>query len=130
MNKQETNRVLTDTFLGLGAICMLLLLMGCNIDQNKYTVGECTVERVDGGQMVLCGTDQLVIPDQGQVLDIIDPCGDGPGEDTVVLILEGDLYISWLKNVGMRVLEPYVQYQTIDQQRCKFQITPNGLEEI
>lgn len=111
-------------------IIAIFLIGGCTVDKDYYTVDGCTIEKVDGGQVVTCGTDELVVPDAAEVLQIVDPCGDGPGVDEVVLILEGSLYIAWYKNVGMTVLEPYTPYQTTDSQRCRFQITDNGLEEI
>ena len=128
--KAMTNKVFTDLFLGLGGLFLILLIGGCTIQENRYFVDGCSVERVDGGQVVTCGTDQLVVPDQGTILEIVDPCGDGPGVDEVVLIFEGSLFIAWYKNVGMTVLEPYTTYRTTDQQKCEFRLNSDGLEEL
>lgn len=57
------------------------------------------------------------------VINIINPCGDGPGHDEVILQVKDNdryYYLAWLKNVGIVELVPGKQYITTDRQRCKF----------
>ena len=124
--KRSTKNTLLISLL----LLLIMFIFGCSKSENQYIINECIIDRVDGGQVVTCGADQIVIPDQMPITAIVDPCGDGPGVDEVVLILEGNMAIAWYKNVGMVVLEPYVHYTTTDRQKCKFQITDLGLEEL
>lgn len=107
----------------------LVLLIGCS-DSNYYKVESCFVEKDEAGQILTCGADTIEIPDQMPILEIVDPCGDGPGVDEVVIILEGGLYLAWYKNVGLAVLEEITQYKTTDAQKCRFKIVNGVLEEI
>jgi len=107
-----------------------IILGGCTTDKETYYVDNCTVDVVKGGQVLTCGPDQVVIPDMLPVTSVIDPCGDGPGVDEVMIQLQGDLYIAWYRPVGIVVLAKDIRYTTTDRQRCEFIIGINGLEEL
>lgn len=103
------------------------LFAGCAVDTNVYYVDGCRIDRIDGGQVVTCGMDQVHIPDQMDIIAIHDPCGDGEGPDSVVIELDGRLYVLWRRGVGITLLEPYRHYQTKDRQKCKFMIGLTGM---
>lgn len=59
-----------------------------------------------------------------QVLEIVDPCGDGKGEDEVLVKLENGAFISHFKSEykSFTTLKAEVVYETVDNQKCKFKI--------
>lgn len=62
------------------------------------------------------------------IVELIDPCGDGPGFDEILLKLGDGTYIAYFQSGNKRhlaVLSPG-NYRTTDQQRCNFTITSNG----
>lgn len=61
---------------------------------------------------------------------IIDPCGDGPGHDEVVLIFPGGEVMAWYLDLGLTLLEPGVVYRTTDTQRCLFMVDPETNEVV
>ena len=66
----------------------------------------------------------------GSVLEVVDPCGDDPGRvDEVVFKLTSGEFLSWMKNIGMVVLEEGRVYETSDHQKCKFSIQNGVLED-
>lgn len=54
----------------------------------------------------------------------LDPCGDGPGTDETLLVIEGPIYVRTIK--GRFVDLRPGRYKTKDRQRCRFEITSNG----
>lgn len=58
----------------------------------------------------------------GTLVDVIDPCGDGPGVDEVLLQFNDGLILAWYKDLGFSVLTEGNNYQTTDAQKCKFTI--------
>lgn len=62
-----------------------------------------------------------------QVTSIIDPCGDGPGYDEVILQTSSG-YLAYFETSGKRYLAllPNGSYVTTDQQACQFSIV-NGV---
>lgn len=59
----------------------------------------------------------------GTMVDVVDPCGDDPGQvDEVILLFDGEVHLAWYKNVGFVVLEENVRYRTTDKQKCEFTI--------
>lgn len=67
---------------------------------------------------------------QDAVLEIIDPCGDGPGHDEVLLVMFDGSILAWYYDLGLSLLEEGVTYQTTDAQRCRFQIIEGTVEEL
>lgn len=110
-------------------IC-LVFTVGCTDESNYYIVDECTVEKLDDGQELTCGGASVHIPDQLPVLSVVDPCGDGPGVDEVLIVLQDGLYLAWYKKVGLSVLLDGVTYITTDYQRCKFKIVDGVVLEL
>lgn len=106
-----------------------LMLIGCS-DSNTYVVNDCLVEKLEDSQQLTCGGASVNIPDQMPVLEIIDPCGDGPGQDEVVIKLEDGLFLAWYQGLGLSVLQSDLPYVTTDAQRCRFKITNNELLEL
>lgn len=68
---------------------------------------------------------------QDSIIQVINPCGEDPDHpDEVILQFSDGTWLAWYKNVGLYVLENDVEYETTDHQKCRFQITENGYEEI
>ena len=74
---------------------------------------------------------QMVSIQQNQtVTAIVDPCGDGPGLDEVLLKMSNGKYVAYFENGGNRfltVLQTNVTYQTTDNQHCNFIISSSGV---
>ena len=99
----------------------------------------CTVDDVAGGALISCtdGTEQVVLdgvdgadgsdgadaelPDTA-VAEIIDPCGDGPDFDEVLLVLADGSIVTYFEGAQgfLSVLECNTKYKTTDSQACKF----------
>lgn len=63
------------------------------------------------------------------VVGLIDPCGDGPGYDEVLLRLSSGRTIAYFKNASnefLTVLSPGY-YKTTDTQACNFSVNAQGL---
>lgn len=64
------------------------------------------------------------------IAEVLDPCGDGPGVDEVLLILGDGTVLAWYVDLGLAVLEPGI-YMTTDSQGCTFEITEDlQVEEL
>lgn len=97
----------------------------------------CTVVREAEGSTISCtdGTETFVpngmdgsdgqdgANGQDSILDLIDPCGDGPGPDEILIVLSDGNIIAWYKNLGLTILQCDTVYVTTDKQKCKFKIT-------
>jgi hypothetical protein len=64
------------------------------------------------------------------VVKTFDPCGDGPGIDEIILLLNDNSAVAWYKNKGLVVLEENKTYQTTDSQKCKFEIINGEVIEL
>lgn len=62
------------------------------------------------------------------VKELIDPCGDGPGHDEVILRMTDGTLISYFEQSNRRFLTKLGagNYKTTDQQGCLFTILPDG----
>ena len=90
----------------------------------------CTVQDVVEGAKIECGDDVVVVNEQQQnpheIVDIIDPCGDDPGNfDEVLLVTYDSRYIAYFEDGGRRFLSDMDEgnYMTTDRQKCRFRIT-------
>lgn len=66
----------------------------------------------------------------GTQINIVDPCGDGPGHDEVLLIFDNGSVLAWYLDIGFAVLQEGVNYQTTDAQECKFNVLDGVVTEI
>lgn len=69
--------------------------------------------------------DGLDAPETLSIAEVIDPCGDGPGEDEVLIVFSDKsvlAYFETAKSGILSLLEENKTYITTDQQRCKFHI--------
>jgi hypothetical protein len=81
------------------------------------------------GADVTCGVSTVSITngtdgDDGTfaISEVLDPCGDGPGADEVVLVFATGEWIAWYSGLGLSILAPGGSYQTTDQQACTFSV--------
>lgn len=99
----------------------------------------CSVEEVSGGAIVSCPNKSVFIEDgadgidgKDAVAELIDPCGDGPGFDEVLLRLStGELIAYFESGEGERhlsVIGPGA-YSTTDEQSCRFDVLSDGTVE-
>lgn len=70
----------------------------------------------------------LEVAAEYSITELIDPCGDGPGFDEVILKLGDGSYIAYFQQGNNRHLSvlPAGNYQTTDQQKCNFSISASG----
>lgn len=64
------------------------------------------------------------------VVGMVDPCGDGPGFDEVLLKTKDGKYVAYFETGGNRfltVLQTNTSYQTTDAQHCNFSINSSGV---
>lgn len=66
----------------------------------------------------------------GTEFKIVDPCGDGPGADEVILILDDGRVLAWYQSIGFSLLNENTAYQTTDSQKCKFTVMGGEVFEI
>lgn len=59
------------------------------------------------------------------VIEVIDPCGDGPGADEVLLRLSTGELVAWYQGLGLSVIGEGM-WVTSDQSRCVFTIDMAG----
>lgn len=93
--------------------------------------GSCTVAPVTDGALISCedGSSQLVLngaDGESAILEIIDPCGDSPGEfDEIMFRLSSGELVAYFEQGSKRfltVLNPG-NYRTTDKQSCRFTVT-------
>jgi hypothetical protein len=130
---------------------LILFLTGCS--SAKFTAVPPTTCTVSGG-MIICpdGTSEAIpVPTDGidgrdgidgndgvdgidgrngTEFKIVDPCGDGPGADEVVLILDDGRVLAWYKDLGFSLLYENTAYQTTDAQKCNFTVMGGEVFEI
>lgn len=87
----------------------------------------CTTEPTDTGFTVICGTLEFDVchGQDGQGVELIDPCGDNPGEfDEVIIRLPDRTLIAYFldgEHEFLSVLGPG-SYMTTDAQACRFEV--------
>jgi uncharacterized coiled-coil protein SlyX len=71
------------------------------------------------------------------VVGLVDPCGDGPGYDEVLLKMSDNSYVAYFQTGNgnnqkrfLSVLNEGVNYQTTDQQACLFKILNGEIVEL
>jgi hypothetical protein len=84
-------------------LILSMFLIGCaeDVEKNYFTIND--------------------IP-EGSIQEIIDPCGDGPGVDEVLLFLYDGTILAWYQDVGLAELSDG-NYVTTDLQSCPFSIS-------
>lgn len=68
-----------------------------------------------------------------QITEVIDPCGDGPNFDEVLLRLSNGDIVAYFKESGSREFLTVLQdgnYRTTDMQRCRFEIVGGTYREL
>lgn len=96
----------------------------------------CQVSQEINGAVITCGNTTAVIlngidgddahPTAYSVTELIDPCGDSPGQDEVLLKLANGQYIAWYISLGLSVIGPG-NWQTTDASHCNFNISNEGV---
>jgi hypothetical protein len=66
----------------------------------------------------------------GSLIEIVDPCGDGPGVDEILIKLDDGSFLAWYQDLGLTILAENTQYRTTDNQRCKFEIVNGEVFEL
>lgn len=134
-------------------VVIAITLCGCQQSPTEFSPGArfygCNVTEVPGGRLLQCpGAEDVPIMDGTDGTDgtngtdgtdgtngadgtdalvtIIDPCGDGPGADEVLLVYSGGRVVAWYLNVGLVELTANVAYVTTDAQHCRFSVTELG----
>jgi len=117
--------------IGLIALMGLTACGNASFQAVKYTCS------IDGPQIVCPDGTSADLPEDGNdgvdgvngidgqdgtQVKIIDPCGDGPGVDEVVMVFGDGTVLAWYLNVGFSVLQEGVRYQTTDSQKCQFSV--------
>lgn len=124
-----------------------LVLTACGSEEHYvYLEAEpCYTEAVAGGVNIICPDSETFLPDgvdgtdgtdgvdgtdgADAVVEIVDPCGDDPGEfDEVLLRLStGDLLAYFEDSGGKRFLSLIGpgNYMTTDKQSCPFTVNPD-----
>lgn len=70
----------------------------------------------------------VALQEQDSVVEFIDPCGDGPGFDEVLLKTSSGKLIAYFENGGDRfltILSPG-NFRTTDSQKCNFTVNSSG----
>lgn len=125
-------------------VVIAITLCGCQQSPTEFSPGArfygCSVTEVPGGRLLQCpGAEDVPIMDGTDGTDgtngadgtdalvtIIDPCGDGPGADEVLLVYSGGRVVAWYFNIGLVELTANVAYVTTDAQHCRFSVTELG----
>lgn len=127
-------------------IFILFLTISCTKYRSVHFLPQeaCVAAMVPEGVMLSCPGQDPVLIENGQdgadgqdgidgqdgadsIVQIVDPCGDDPGEvDEVLLVMHNGTVLAWFKNVGLVVLQPGASYQTTDKQKCNFSIDASG----
>lgn len=91
----------------------------------------CSVQQITNGAIITCPDSTAVVSPAGSqynVQEIVDPCGDGPGFDEVILRLANGQLLAHFSSGGLQFLSliPDGNYVTTDQQACQFTVS-NGI---
>lgn len=116
---------------------VLLTLLRQDLNSNyeliqALEVNTITLEDRLNYQQVIINNHQIELANlasEDSVVEYIDPCGNGPGFDEVLLHTRSGKYIAYFESGSNRfltVLQPNVNYVTTDQQRCAFKINNDG----
>lgn len=81
------------------------------------------------GQTVVIQTQVTTLSVQENIVEFIDPCGDGPGFDEVILKTSSGKFVAYFENGGDRFLTVITNgsYRTTDAQRCNFTVSGSTL---
>jgi hypothetical protein len=120
---------------------MVLFTIGCAEDgkdgRNGVDGRNCIVTQLTNGAEIQCGgsnaivlngTDGIVPNNNYGIAELIDPCGDGPGFDEVILRLNNGILLAHYSSGGYEFLTIVSQgnYVTTDKQKCNFHVDYNG----
>jgi len=113
-------------------VIVAIAAIGCGFDDGKDG-SSCSVETVQGGAVISCtdGSGSLITSgvdglDGGDAfIELIDPCGDGPGFDEVLLRLTDGRLVAYFEQGGNRFLSVISDgnYRTTDAQGCYFSVS-------
>ncbi len=105
-----------------------------NTQQNNTTV----INTLQNNQNALQNQLNTVVADlaaleaQDTVVDYVDPCGDGPGFDEIIMKTSSGKYVAYFQSGNgnnqkrhLTILTPG-NYRTTDQQQCNFSVLANG----
>lgn len=106
-------------------VLMSLSIIGCGGVEYKERI-----EPIKGedGQNGIDGRDGK--DGESSIINIVDPCGDGPGPDEVLLVMQDGSVLVWYQNIGFSILLEDAIYRTTDQQACEFKIVNSEVIEI
>lgn len=119
MDNQQTNGGLITVFLLSLLVFVIMVTVGCSGrtgatgPQGKTVVGPPGPSGRDGADGQDCFT------------QIIDPCGDSPGVDEVLIRTCNNDVIAWYLGVGLVQITTGI-WQTTDAQACVFEIFMDG----
>jgi len=108
-----------------------MILMGCGQQLVNGADGrpgsDCSVEQLSNGAIIRCASTTAILTPQGAqyaVVDIIDPCGDSPGFDEVLLRLANGQLLAHFASGSLQFLTlvPDGSYVTTDSQQCHFTV--------
>lgn len=134
-------------------LLLILLITSCGRKATFSVVDTpppCSVVPATEGITIVCGNTSTFIPNgkdgadgqdgtdgidgangadgidgQDAILEVINPCGDGPGVDEVILRLVDGSLLAWYKDKGLFVLSPG-NWITTDGQHCTFTVDVNN----
>lgn len=117
-NRAEIERLLTQVNSLLGIISDLSAQAVAN--ESQITVLEAMLYDVQA--------DLTEIELRSHVTEFIDPCGNGPGFDEIILKMSTGELVAYFESGGTRFLTILTQgsYQTTDSQKCDFVVTSTG----
>jgi len=111
------------TYAKLLILIGIIGIAGCATDDNTYVSQHgCKITQENGGQFITCADQSMFVPSQQYISDIVDPCGNGPGHDEVIIVFADGAAIAWYKNLGLVALSEFTAYVTTDAQHCRFEI--------
>lgn len=122
-------------------IILYIFMLGCSSTRFESSGGNCSVTDLIDGALITCqdgtstriyngsdGTDgtngQDGVDGKDAIIEVIDPCLDGPGIDEVLLRLSDRSILAWYYQKGLTILGPG-NWVTTDSQVCSFHIDNN-----
>lgn len=136
-------RIMNNLYTHFLLLCFLLVVFsGCADGQNGKDGlpgapgrpgQDCDVVQVYNGAIITCGSFSAIIlngqdavPSSYTIVEIIDPCGDNPGQfDEVIFRLADGSLITHYSDTNLHfltVLSPG-NYRTTDKQSCRFNVS-------
>lgn len=91
-------------------------------------VAACLIAACSRGPRGTDGTDGADGRDgtSGTIVEVIDPCGDGPGPDEILIVLDTGVVLAWYQHLGLTQLVAGTLYMTTDEQGCLFSVDSEG----